>query len=58
MRIGFTIFLFGVDNPVTVGITRCFGDSAVEALPHERQGLLAAHGAALEETLIVSRRPP
>ena len=32
--------------------------SPVDAMPHERQGLLAAHGAALEETLVVSRRPP
>ena len=32
--------------------------SPIDALPHELQGLLAAHGAALEERLIISRRPP
>ena len=32
--------------------------SPVDALPHERQGLIAADGAALEETLVISRRPP
>ena len=32
--------------------------SPIDALPHALQGLLAAHGPALEERLIISRRPP
>ena len=32
--------------------------SQIDAMPDECQGLLAVHGPALEEILVISRRPP